>query len=272
MIASIVIATGCDNDKEKFKISTTTSLYDTGLWDYLEPLFEDKYDVDLAILSAGTGIALEYGQNGDVDAVAVHSKSQELTFIANGYGVERNPFAYNYFLVVGPSNDPAGIKDMAPEDAFKKLMDNPGSGKFVSRGDNSGTHSKEKAIWNAAGYTDYDAVTNDGTAAGWYYEAGSGMGATLLKADELQAYTLSDIGTFLAYKGDLDLVSIIDQGSILLNVYSAIVCTNAKDPEMAQNLVDFLLSADIQEKIGDFGVAEYGAALFTPCAGAEPTS
>ncbi|MFC1925832.1 substrate-binding domain-containing protein [Chloroflexota bacterium] len=264
----LINAVGCDDD-DRFVIATTTSLYDTGLWNELEPIFEDEYNVNLEVLYAGTGIALEYGMNGDVEAIAVHSKSRELTFIADGYGMERVPFAYNYFLIVGPSSDPAGIKDMVPEEAFQKLMTNPDSGKLVSRGDDSGTHSKEKAIWSAAGY-DYDTEVVD--AGSWYMEAGSGMGPTLVKANELDAYTLSDIGTFLAYKGDLDLVSIIDEGSILLNVYSAIACTNARDPEMAENLVNFLVSAKVQELIGDFGVADYGMALFTPCAGNEPAS
>lgn len=269
IIGLVLAATGCDDDKDKFVVATTTSLYDTGLWDYLEPIFEDKYDVNLEILSAGTGIALEFGQNGDAQAVAVHSKSSELTFIANGYGKERVPFAYNYFLIVGPESDPAGLKGLTPEDAFKKLMENPGSGKFVSRGDDSGTHVKEKAIWKAAGYEDYDAVKNAGS---WYLEAGSGMGATLVRANELEAYTLSDIGTFLAYKGDLNLIPIIEEGSILLNVYSSIACTKAKDPEMAQNFVDFMASAETQQLIGNYGKEDYGQALFTPCAGNEPTS
>lgn len=272
LLGTILASTGCTSE-DKFVIATTSSLYDTGLWDYLEPVFEEEYDVDLEVLYANTGIALEYGQNGDVDAIAVHSKSREETFIADGYGVERFPFAYNYFVIIGPSDDPAGIEGMTPEDAFKTLMenltDNQGTAKFVSRGDDSGTHSKEKAIWSAAGYDYEDEVLKAGSR---YIEAGSGMGPTLLKANELDAYTLSDIGTFLAYKGDLDLVSIIDEGSILLNVYSAIACTKAEDPEMAQNFVNFMVSEDTQALIGDFGVAEYGQALFTPCAGNEPTS
>lgn len=273
-------AFGCDNEdivnplakKDRLRVATTTSLYDTGLWSYLEPMFEEKYDIEVDVLYAGTGVALAYGENGDVDVVTVHSKSSEEAFIADGFGVERVPFAYNYFLIVGPSNDPSGIKDMTPEDAFQKLMEDPGSGKFLSRGDNSGTHSKEKAIWAAAGYTDYDALVSDGTAAGWYLEGGAGMGPTLQNASQLEAYTLTDMGTYLSYKSDLNLVPIVDEGSILLNVYSAIACTQARDSEMATNMVNFLASSEIQELIGDYGVEEYGMQLFTPCAGAEPTS
>jgi tungstate transport system substrate-binding protein len=260
--------------KGRLRVATTTSLYDTGLWGYLEPMFEKKYDVELDILYAGSGIALEYGRRGDVDVLTVHSKSDEEKFVADGYGVARVPFAYNYFLIVGPESDPAGlkVKGMTPEQAFKKLYANPGSGKFVSRGDGSGTHSKEKAIWKAAGYPDYEAVR---TAGSWYIDAGSGMGPTLLKASELQAYTLTDEGTFLAYKGrqEINLVPIVTQGSILLNVYSVIVCTKSTKQEMATNLVNFLTSPEIQELIGEYGVKDYGKALFNPCAGVpEPTS
>ena len=257
--------------KDRLRVATTTSLYDTGLWGYLEPLFEEKYNVEVDVLYAGTGIALEYGRRGDVDIITVHSKSRELDFVAEGYGVERVPFAYNYFLIVGPESDPAGIKGMSPEDAFKTLAET-GAGSFVSRGDDSGTHSKEKAIWQSAGY-EYEEIQNAGS---WYIEAGRGMGPTLLMASEEQAYTLTDMGTFLAYTGEIDLVPIVDKGSILLNVYSAIACNPEVNPgvnyEMASNMVDFLTSPEIQQLIGEYGVAEYGMQLFTPCAGAEPES
>ena len=255
--------------KERLRVATTTSLYDTGLWGYLEPRFEEKYGVELDIIYAGTGIALEYGKRGDVDVIVIHDRQREEVFVAQGYGVKRVPFAYNYFLIVGPKDDPAGIKGLTPEEAFKKLMET-GKGSFVSRGDASGTHSKEKAIWKAAGF-DYEEVQRAGK---WYIEAGKGMGATLLMASEMHAYTLTDMGTFLAYKGKLDLVPIVDKGSILLNVYSVIVVNPEKHPEtkieMANNLIDFLTSPEIQKLIGDYGVKDYGMQLFTPCAGAEP--
>lgn len=254
---------------ERLRIATTTSLYDTGLWGYLEPMFEQKYGIELDIIYAGTGIALEYGRNGDVDVITVHSKSREEQFVAEGYGTERVPFAYNYFLIVGPEADPAAIKDMSPQDAFQKLMDT-GSGSFVSRGDDSGTHGKEKAIWQSSGF-DYETVKQAGE---WYIETGRGMGPTLLMASEKQAYTITDMGTFLAYKGKLELVPIVDMGNILLNVYSAIAINPEKHPkantEMANNLVGFITSPEIQELIGKYGVNEYGMQLFTPCAGAEP--
>ena len=256
---------------QRLRVATTTSLYDTGLWSYLEPMFKEEYDVELDILYAGTGIALEYGRRGDVDAIAVHSKSREEQFVADGYGVERVPFAYNYFVIVGPAGDPAGIKGMTPEDAFTQLSE-AGTASFVSRGDDSGTHGKEKAIWASAGY-DYEDVRGAGA---WYIEAGSGMGPTLLMASEKQAYTLSDMATFLAYRGDIDLVPIVDQGSILLNVYSVIACDPEMNSnvnyEMANNLVNFLTSPEIQELIGNYGTNQYGDSLFIPCADNEPIS
>ena len=257
--------------QERLRVATTTSLYDSGLWEHLEPIFENEYGVEVDILYAGTGIALEYGKRGDVDVIIVHAKAREEQFVADGYGLERVPFAYNYFLIVGPAADPAGIKGLSPEDAFKKLFDT-GSGSFISRGDDSGTHGKEKTIWKQAGF-DYEKVRKAGQ---WYIEAGRGMGPTLLMASEKQAYTLTDIGTFLSYKGQAELVPLIDKGSILLNVYSVIAINRDKHPktnaEMAENMVNFLTSPQIQELIGNYGVKEYGMPLFIPCAGAEPTS
>ncbi len=256
--------------RQRLKVATTTSLYDTGLWGYLEPMFEEQYGVELDVMYAGTGKAIEYGQRGDVDIITVHSKAREEAFVAEGYGVERVPFAYNYFLIVGPPGDPAGIKGMLPEKAFEKLMET-GSGSFVSRGDDSGTHSKEKSIWQKAGY-EYESVQQAGT---WYIEGGTGMGPTLMMASEKQGYTLTDMGTYLAYKGKLELVPIVDKGGMLLNVYSAIAVNPEKVKgvkiEMANNLIGFLTSPEIQKLIGDYGAEEYGVQLFTPCAGAEPT-
>jgi tungstate transport system substrate-binding protein len=253
-------------------MATTTSLYDTGLWGYLEPMFEDEYGVDLDVIYAGTGIALEYGMRGDVDVITVHSKNREEQFVADGYGVERVPFAYNYFVIIGPADDPAGIKGMMPEDAFTQLLET-GNASFVSRGDDSGTHGKEKAIWASSGYDYTEDILDSGA---WYIEAGSGMGPTLVMASEKRAYTLSDMGTFLSYQGDVDLVPIVDKGSVLLNVYSVLACNPEVNVnvnyEMAENMVDFLTSNEIQELIGNYGTEQYGTSLFIPCAGNEPTS
>jgi tungstate transport system substrate-binding protein len=250
---------------ERIRIATTTSLYDTGLWALLEPKFEREHGVELDIIYAGTGIALEWGRRGDVDAIATHCRPREEKFVAEGYGVERVVWAYNYFLIVGPADDTAGIKGLSPEDAFKRLMET-GAGGFVSRGDASGTHAMEKAIWREAGF-DYEAVR----AAEWYIEAGKGMGPTLMMASEKQAYTLSDMGTFLAFRADLVLVPLVDEGDILLNVYTVIAINPKKHPraniELANKLIAFLTSPEIQRIIGDYGVKEHGMALFTPAAG-----
>ena len=273
IVGLLVIMVGCVSSavsplppEPRLRVATTTSLYDTGLWSYLEPMFEERYSVELDIIYAGTGIALEWGRRDDVDVITVHARAREQQFVAEGYGVRRVPFAYNYFLVVGPAADPAGIKGLSLERAFRNLMETR-SGSFISRGDDSGTHFKEKSIWREAGY-DYEMVKESGE---WYIEAGRGMGPTLLMASEKQAYTLSDTGTFLSYRGGLDLVSIVDNDAALLNVYSIIVINLEKHPkssmEMANHLVDFLVSPEIQELIGDYGVGEYGIQLFAPGAG-----
>jgi len=220
---------------------------------------------------------LELGRNGDVDVVTVHDPLQEAAFIAGGYaleaegyGAERVPWAYNYFIIVGPEADPASIGegDLTPEEAFQKIQQEgalaPEMVKFVSRGDNSGTHGKEKAIWASADYNYTEDIQGDGAAAGWYVEAGTGMGTTLQMASELIAYTLSDKGTFLAYKSDLDLVTLVDTGDIMLNVYTVLICKNGSHYEMANNLINFLRAPEIQTLIAGFGVTEYGESLFYP--------
>jgi tungstate transport system substrate-binding protein len=259
------------------KLATTTSLYDTGLWNYLEPIFEERYNADLQIASVGTGTALTYGKNGDVDVVAVHDPAQEAAFIAGNYSLDatingtsaaRITWAYNYFIIVGPESDPAGISGENATAAFQKIHDegvlNSTAVKFVSRGDNSGTHGKEKALWAAAGYNYTADILGNGTTEGWYVSTGQGMGATLTTANELMAYTLTDKGTYLAYKGSLDLVPLVDTGDDLINIYSVIICKNGTKPEMAQNLVTFLRSPDIQALIAGFGVPQYGEPLFYP--------
>lgn len=253
-------------EKQQLRIATTTSLYDTKLLDHLTSIFEEKYNAEVLIVSAGTGKALEYGQRGDVDVMMVHDRAREDTFIADGYGVDRRVFAYNYFVLIGPESDPAGARGMVPEAAFTAIREKGMAGEnvvFVSRGDASGTHSKEQAIWKGAGFNYSTDIQGSGD---WYQEAGTGMGATLTMTNEKEAYTLSDIGTYLAYKGDLDLVTIVDEGDILLNVYSAMQINPEKFPDtnstVAKDWVNFLISDDIQKEIGSFGVDQYGQPLF----------
>lgn len=243
----------------RVRVATTTSLYDTGLWGVLEPAFEQATGLELDVLYAGTGRALEWGARGDVDVVATHSPGQEAAFITDGHGRDRATFAYNHFLIVGPEADPAGLRALAPEVALRRLHD-LATHAFVSRGDDSGTHARERAIWQAAGL-DPAAVRDSGR---WYVEAGLGMGPTLSMAAQLGAYTLTDIGTFLAYRSDLALVAIVDRGPALLNVYAVIVCTRAANPAGAEALAAFLTGEVGQELIGAFGNN-----LFTPCAGTD---
>jgi len=262
-------ATTAAAEKSTLVIATTTSLYDTGLLNYLEPIFEEKYNVDLKITSQGTGKAIELAKAGDADILLVHSPSQELTFMKDGFGLNRRSFASNYFEIVGPANDPAGIRDMAPEAAFTTLIVKGTNGTagvaFVSRGDKSGTHTAEQNIWKSAGYNYSANVQKSGA---WYIEAGKGMGETLQMASEKNAYALTDEGTYLAYKTNLSVVPLVASGKSLLNIYSVMTVYNDKQPiekiQMANNFVNFLIADDTQTKIADFGKDKYGKSLFTP--------
>ncbi|GAB6055658.1 substrate-binding domain-containing protein [Methanobacterium movens] len=272
------VYSGALDGKEVLVVATTTSLEDTGLLEEIEAAFEAKYpNIDMQVISGGTGIAIEYGKNGDADIILVHDKAREEELIEEGIGTKRNPFAYNYFYIVGPSNDPAGIKGMDAAEAFEKIQEegekDPEAVEFISRGDDSGTHSREKKIWKATGLDYNNTVQN----APWYVESGKGMGDTLTIADEKQAYTISDSGTFLAFKDKINLEALITESPDLLNVYSAIPMNPDKvsttNDDAANKLVEFLLSSEGQKIIAEFGVEEYGQNLFTALnGGPEPTA
>lgn len=273
--ADTTTAAVSSGQKTKLLLATTTSLYDTGLLNYLEPKFEAQYNVDLQITSQGTGKAIELAKNGDADVLMVHSPAQEMAFLEAGNGINRRTFAYNYFIIVGPASDPAGIKGMTPEDAFKTILSKgkagDGSVVFVSRGDGSGTHSAEKTLWGKAGYNYAKDVQKSGK---WYVEAGKGMGETLQMASEKNAYTLTDEGTFLAYKSKLSLEPVVSEGASLLNLYSVMSVYNDKQPEakiqMANNLVNFMISPQTQSDIANYGKDKYGKGLFTPMSAGVP--
>ena len=256
-------------------IATTTSLYDTGLLDYLQPMFEQQYGHKLKITSQGTGKAIELAKRGDADILLVHDPASEMAFMENGTGLNRRSFAYNYFIIVGPANDPAGIKGMTPEEAFKKILVEGKKGtpgiQFVSRGDGSGTHSAEKRIWANAKYNYANDVQKTGK---WYVEAGKGMGETLQMASEMNAYTLTDEGTYLAYKGKLKLEPVVSTGDSLLNVYSDMTVYNTKQPvekiNAANDFDNFLIDPKTQAAIGAFGKDKYGKGLFTPMSAGVP--
>jgi tungstate transport system substrate-binding protein len=256
--------------KVRFKIATTTSLYDTGLWAYLEPKFEEKENVELDIVYAGTGAALNQGKSGNVDAVIVHDPDQEKPFVDEGYGIDKRSFAYNFFMIAGPSSDPAGIKGLEPEAAFKKIhdggMQDPNKIKFVSRGDNSGTHGAEKRLWAAAGY---DYATEIQKSGSWYIEAGQGMGPTLTMANEQNAYVLCDGSTFTSYQGKLALIALVKKASAAtLNIYNAYAINPDKIKsakiDIAKDFINWLISTDVQKLISEYGVKEFGGPLFNP--------
>jgi tungstate ABC transporter binding protein WtpA len=262
------VATG---PKQKLLLATTTSLYDTGLLNYLEPKFEAKYNVDLLITSQGTGKAIELAKKGDADVLLVHSPSQEQSFLEDGYGLNRRTFANNSFIIVGPASDPAGIRGKTPEEAFRAILTQGKSGNaavmFVSRGDGSGTHTNEQNNWKAAGYDYAKDVQKSGK---WYIEAGKGMGETLQMASEKGAYTETDEGTFLAYEGKLNLVVLLKRmdAPTLMNIYSVMTVYPANpQPEkiaMANNFVNWIISPETMADIGNYGIEKYGKSLFTP--------
>ncbi|MBR3330914.1 MAG: substrate-binding domain-containing protein [Mogibacterium sp.] len=246
-------------------MATTTSTEDTGLLDYLQPLFKEATGIDLQWTAVGTGEALKMGEDGQVDVVLVHAKASEEEFVANGFGVERFPVMYNDFVVVGPVEPLEKTDDVA---AFFGAV-NDQQLPFVSRGDDSGTDKKEKKIWEGLGI---DPTTNPN-----YMESGQGMGATLTMANEKEAYCLTDRGTWLKQSKDsennytLDIVC--EGGKELLNQYGVIAVNPEKFPEVnneaANAFIEWITSDEVQKLIGEYGVEEYGQALFTPNAGTD---
>jgi len=271
LAAALMGTAATEAQNSRLRVATTTSLYDTGLLDLLEDRFEEEYNVSMDTISGGTGIAIQYGERGDVDALLIHDRAREMKFIQDGHGLQRRCIAYNYFVIVGPQSDPAGIRGMNATQAFRVLREmgsaDPGEVMFVSRGDSSGTHAREQLLWRNAGYN-YSLINRSGP---WYIDAGSGMGATLLLANERDAYTLSDTGTFLAYQGNLSLVPLIEGGDELLNVYTAIAVNPEKhrgaNCDLANRFIDFLVSDEGQNLIANYGRDRYGQSLFYPAAG-----
>ncbi|MFQ6074909.1 MAG: substrate-binding domain-containing protein [Candidatus Bathyarchaeia archaeon] len=253
--------------RTKLVVSTTTSLYDTGLLDTVEEMFEAKYPIDLYFISVGTGLAIRHAEGGDADMILVHDPSRERAFLAGGYGVCRKILAHNFFIIVGPEGDPAEIRGLSPIQTLEKIVDAGRKAEvvWVSRGDDSGTHAKERALWRAADF-DWEALRDED----WYREAGAGMGKTLQVANEFSAYTLTDIGTFFKYhkEGLITLVALVDQGKELLNVYSAIAVNPTLHPEAnfeaAINLIKFLVSEEGQKIIDEYGQDVYEEKLFHP--------
>jgi len=255
-------ATAAPPKQKNIILSTTTSTQDSGLLDVLLPVFEKKTGYFVKTIAVGSGQAMAMGQKGEADVLLVHSPAAEKKFVAEGYGINRRLVMHNDFIVVGPKSDPAKIKGTkSTVEAFKKIA---ASGAiFMSRGDNSGTHSKEKEIWKTAG------IKAEGQK--WYQQTGLGMGQTLSVAAEKKSYTLADRGTYLALKKNLGLDILTEGDAILLNIYHVIEVNPAKWPKVnaagAKAFADFMVSKQTQKIIKTFGVDKFGSPLFFPDAG-----
>jgi len=244
----------------RIRMASTTSTQNSGLFDYLLPIFEKKTGIKVDVVAVGTGAAIEIGKRGDADVVFVHAKEQELKAVEEGFFVNRHDVMYNDFLVIGPSNDPAKIKGVkSAPDAFKTIAESGAS--FVSRGDKSGTHTKELSLWKKTGI--------DPTGQKWYLEVGQGMEKTQRVADEKRAYTLTDRGTWLATKDKdkLDMVVVLEGDPSLFNQYGVMAVNPEKSRTVkykeAMEFVNWVVSKDGQDAVAQFK-DKNGNALFIP--------
>jgi len=256
ILTLFVSSTALADEIQRLRLATTTSTDNSGLLAVLHPAFEAKHNIKVDVIAVGTGKALRLGSNGDVDVVMVHAPGAEKKFVAEGSGVERLPVMHNDFVILGPKADPAQVKSATDmNDVLHRIANNKAD--FVSRGDDSGTHKKEKSLWQAAN------ITPKGS---WYLAAGQGMGAVLQMANNKAAYTMSDRGTYLAYINKIDLDVVYEGAPPLLNPYSVILVNPKKHPhvktELAQRYVDFIRSEEGQHIIANFKVN--GELLFHP--------
>jgi tungstate transport system substrate-binding protein len=251
-------------------VSTTTSFYETGFLDEVKARFEAKYPyINVSFISQGTGLAIQTAMRGDADMIMVHDPAQELTFLQNGYGVNRKVIAYNYFVLVGPNDDPAGIKGLSPLDAFRKIKEygDAGNAIWVSRGDGSGTHAKEKRLWTAAGYNATELAK-----LSWYFERGAGMTDTLKMAYEKDGYTLADLASYLnnMKTGNINMTIVVEASEEFLNVYSVIANNpqhsnlTASNFDASMKYIEYLVSDEGQQLFAEFGVSTFGKAMFNP--------
>lgn len=263
VVAAAVLLGGCSRPPETLTLATTTSTADSGLLDYLLPPFEKANNVRVKVVAVGTGQAITLGQRGDADVLLVHARALEDRFVAEGHGINRVDVMYNDFVLLGPSSDPAAAKGSktGPE-AFQRTAQAGEAGRatFASRGDGSGTHTKELAIWKIAG------IAPEGK--GWYRSTGQGMGETLTVASEMHAYTLSDRATYLTRRDNLVLVILAEGDTSLLNPYGVIAVNPKLHPnvkyELAMKFSKYLTSVETQKRIADFGKTQYGQSLFFP--------
>ena len=240
-------------------LQSTTSTKNSGLYDYLIPLFKTDTGIDVRVVAVGTGQALRNAENGDADVLVVHAKVREEKFVAQGFGLQRHQFMYNDFVIVGPASDPADVaKSETVKESLQRIVKVGSS--FVSRGDDSGTHTKELELWRSAG------ISVSGASGGWYKEVGAGMGATLNASVALQAYTLSDRATWLNFGNKQDYRLLFEGDPPLHNQYSVIVVNPARHTHvklaLAQRFADWLLTDRGQQAIADYHID--GDQLFFP--------
>lgn len=260
-LAPLALASGCSGGatsaatRQRLVLATTTSTQDSGLLDELVPAFEAAHpEYSVEVIAVGTGEALRLGEQKDADALLVHAPGEEVAFVAAGHGAERRDVCYNRFVIVGPADDPAGIKAAASaSEALARVAERRAL--FVSRGDDSGTQKKERALWESAG------VAPGGE---WHLVTGQGMGETLKVASEKRAYVLTDAATFLTMRDALDLEVLFDQDAALRNQYGVVVVAGARNERGARDFAEWICGIEGQSLIGKFGVDRFGLPLFVP--------
>lgn len=254
LVLVLSLLAGCSHKKPVI-LATTTSTVDSGLLDVLVPLFEQKTGYEVKTIAVGTGQALAMGEKGDADVLLVHSPAAELALVEKGFAVDRSYVMYNDYVILGPQTDPANIRGYSSAAEALASIAQVGA-TFVSRGDDSGTHKKEREMWQ---------VLPQGI---WYVEAGVGMSATLALAEDKQGYALSDRGTYLAYKKNLTLEVLVEGDEPLINPYHVMRVSQEKfkyvNAKGAAKFIEFMLSDEVQGIIRTFGVTKYGEPLFIP--------
>lgn len=252
----LVLLTSSAMAADRLRLATTTSTDNSGLLAVLNPAFEEKFDVMVDVIAVGTGKALRLGANGDVDVVLVHAPQAELEYVRSGHFIDRTSVMHNDFVIVGPASDPANIARASnAAGAFSRIAN--AKADFVSRGDDSGTHKKEKALW--------DNANLPVPSGSWYVAAGQGMGAVLKIADEMQAYALADRGTQIAYADKMDLTVLFEGDEVMFNPYHVMAVNPARHSikyELASKYINFISSSEGQKIIADFRLK--GQQLFHP--------
>jgi tungstate transport system substrate-binding protein len=266
VVGALALAVPAHAQEKSIVVASTTSTQDSGLFGYLLPIFKQKTGIDVKVVAQGTGQALDTARRGDADVVFVHAKSAEEKFLSEGFGVKRHSVMYNDFVLIGPANDPAGVKGKDIVAALKTIKSK--ASPFVSRGDRSGTHIAEINLWKAADI-DIEKELAAKTLGDWYKSIGQGMGAALNTASATDAYVLSDRGTWLSFKNPGDLIIAVEGDKRLFNQYGAMLVNPEKHAavkkDLGQQFIDWLVSPEGQKVISDYKIN--GKQLFYPNAG-----